>query len=121
MGKDLVTNFVDTLKNKYCCFNGRASQREFWLYILATFIIGIILSIISKFLPSIGGILTLIVNLGLLLPYLGITARRLHDSGKSGWLQLLHLIPGIGSLIVLILCIPAGDAGANIYGEVASK
>ena len=43
-----------------------------------------------------------------ILPTAGITCRRLHDVGKSGWLQLLALIPVIGVLIVLFLCIPAG-------------
>ena len=53
----------------------------------------------------------------LLLPTLSVTARRLHDRGKSGWLQLLSLIPIIGGIIVLVLCIPEGDAEGNQYGE----
>jgi uncharacterized membrane protein YhaH (DUF805 family) len=43
--------------------------------------------------------------LALLLPTLGITARRLRDGGFTPWLLLLYLIPGLGALIVLILCL----------------
>lgn len=51
-----------------------------------------------------------------ILPTAGITCRRLHDVGKSGWLQLLALILVIGVLIVLFLCIPAGSGESNQYG-----
>jgi uncharacterized membrane protein YhaH (DUF805 family) len=43
------------------------------------------------------------------------TARRLHDSGKSGWFQLLSLLPLL-SFVVLIFTLLPSDAGANKYG-----
>jgi uncharacterized membrane protein YhaH (DUF805 family) len=43
-----------------------------------------------------------IFSLAVLLPQLAVGARRLHETGKSGWLQLLLLLPIVG-LVVLII------------------
>jgi hypothetical protein len=43
-------------------------------------------------------------------------ARRLHDTGKSGWLQLLWLIPCIGFIILIVLLVQPGNPGENSYG-----
>ena len=50
------------------------------------------------------------------MPGLAVTVRRLHDTGKSGWLYLLALIPYIGSLIIFIFTVIKGDRGDNKYG-----
>lgn len=115
--KAIIQNFIDIVTKKYFCFDGRTDRKTFWMYILVVFIGNIILNII----PAVGQILSLIWTLGLLCPNLGITARRLHDTGKSGWMQLLALIPIVGIIIVLVLCIPEGDAQANKYGEVDAQ
>ena len=110
--EEIINNFKTIITEKYICFDGRAGRGEFWKYILVT----VVVSTILGFIPKAGGILQFLWNLALLLPTLGVTARRLHDSGKSGWLQLLHLIPIIGGIILLIFCISKGDAGENKYG-----
>jgi hypothetical protein len=46
--------------------------------------------------------LNLLVALALLLPNLGVGVRRLHDTGKSGWLLLLALIPLAGVIILIV-------------------
>ena len=76
-----------------------------------------IVNFICGLIPKVGPILQLVVTLATLLPTLGAAARRLHDRGKSGWLQLLGFIPIVGVIIVLILLIPEGDKEANKYGE----
>ncbi|MBP5321874.1 MAG: DUF805 domain-containing protein [Kiritimatiellae bacterium] len=111
--KKLIDNAKTILSQKYFCFEGRAGQGEFWMWVLAV----MIAHFISGLIPKAGPILGLVITLGTLLPYLGVTARRLHDRGKSGWLQLLAFIPIVGVIIVLILCIPEGDKEANKYGE----
>ena len=113
----IIKNFVDTVTQKYFCFEGRTSRDAFWQFFLVYAVVSIILGII----PVVGKFLVPLWNLAILCPYLGITARRLHDTGKSGWLQLLGLIPFIGWLIVLILCIPEGAAEANQYGEADAQ
>ena len=47
---------------------------------------------------------------------LSCAVRRLHDSGKSGWWLLLGLIPGIGTIIVLVLLLMPGETRENRYG-----
>lgn len=63
------------------------------------------------------GILMSIIFIALFIPQLSATARRLHDVGKSGHLQWLYLLCGIGGPICLILCIPDGKPEPNQYGE----
>ena len=110
--QELIENCKTIVTKKYFCFEGRADRKEFWMWVLAAFVISAILGII----PKVGSILSGIFCLAVLLPSLGVTARRLHDLGKSGWFQLLGLIPVVGGLIVLILCIPEGSKEANAYG-----
>ena len=110
--KNPVDNFLYIVTQRYFCFDGRASRKEYWMFVLAAFAISFILNLI----PGIGRTLSGIWNLALLCPYIGINARRLHDTGKSGWLQLLALIPIIGAFIVLFFYIQKGDKETNVYG-----
>lgn len=111
--KAILDNFLNIVKTKYFCFEGRADRAEFWQYVLVNFIAGAVFGMI----PKIGPILSAVWTLALLLPSLGVTARRLHDTGKSGWFQLVAIIPVIGALILLLVCIPEGSKEANAYGE----
>ena len=110
--QDLIANAKMIVTQKYFCFEGRAGRKEFWMWVLAAFIVSFVLGVI----PKVGNILSGLFSLAILLPSLGVTARRFHDLGKSGWMQLLGLIPVVGGLIVLILCIPEGDKESNAYG-----
>ena len=110
----IIENFKTILTKKYFCFEGRADRAEFWYWFLACVIINIVLGIGDKFIGK--PILAGLFSLATLLPYLGVAARRLHDTGKSGWLLLLGLIPFVGFIIVLLLCIPEGQKADNQYG-----
>jgi uncharacterized membrane protein YhaH (DUF805 family) len=61
-------------------------------------------------------ILYFIYALAVLLPSLGIAIRRLHDTGKSGWMILLGLIPFVGFIILIVFYVQASD-GPNEYGS----
>ena len=91
--------FVKCLKN-YVTFDGRARRKEFWFFMLVSFILGIIVQIIDAILGT-DKILNGVLNLALFLPSLAVGARRLHDTGRSGWWQLLVLT--IISIIPLII------------------
>ncbi|MCK8044267.1 DUF805 domain-containing protein [Shewanella sp. 1CM18E] len=103
-----MEHFIGALK-KYAEFSGRARRTEFWMYMLIYFVIQIALTLIGL------DTVALIVSLGLLVPSLSIGARRLHDTGRSGWWQLLSLIPLIGA-IVLIVFWAQDSHDANSYG-----
>lgn len=109
---EIIDNFKTILKTKYFCVEGRAGRKEFWQFILVSLIGNIILNLI----PGLGQALSALWTLALLLPTISVTARRLHDCGKTGWLQLLLLIPVIGGLLVLLLCLPVGSKEENKYG-----
>lgn len=74
------------------------------------------LLIIPVALSLIGEFFFYIYSLFILIPTLAIMTRRVHDTGKQGALVFLVLIPYIGFIIVLILCILEGNAGPNMYG-----
>jgi uncharacterized membrane protein YhaH (DUF805 family) len=46
--------------------------------------------------------LSLVFSLATLIPYIAVGTRRLHDVDRSGWWQLIALIPLIGWIIVII-------------------
>lgn len=107
-------NFVDILTKKYCCFEGRAGRAEFWYWVLARFIIGIVSGILDGIIGI--GIFRLIFGLALLLPWLGVAVRRLHDTNRSGWWFLLGLIPLVGIIILIVFWAQKGQQGENQYG-----
>lgn len=90
---------VKVLKN-YVNFEGRARRKEYWFFVLATLIAGIVLKIIGSIL-HLGDLLNGLLNLAVFLPSLAVAARRLHDTNRSGWWQLISLtIIGIIPLII---------------------
>jgi uncharacterized membrane protein YhaH (DUF805 family) len=95
---------------KYADFNGRASRPEFWWFALFSLIVSVIGGMIFR------GWINQLISLALLVPSLAVGSRRLHDIGKSGWLQLLGLIPIIGwALLIYWFAQPGGPA--NEYGH----
>ncbi|MEX1167824.1 MAG: DUF805 domain-containing protein [Hydrogenophaga sp.] len=101
--------FVDAIKSgfsNYVGFSGRASRSEYWYWVLFV-VLGVIgLAVISVDVAN-------IFVLGVFLPYVAMSTRRLHDIGKSGWWQLLGFIPLIGSLVLLYWAVqPSEDDNA---------
>jgi len=118
------------LRKKYADFSGRASRSEFWWFSLFTTIILAVILVIGRaveFVPSLAGVvplifgfLILVVAIGLIVPGLAVSVRRLHDTGKSGWLILIGIIPIVsivGSWVLLVFYVLPSDAKANAYGE----
>ncbi|MCR5504464.1 MAG: DUF805 domain-containing protein [Elusimicrobiaceae bacterium] len=101
----MKTYFLDVLKNHYADFSGRATRKEFWMFMLMTAIISIVLGIICvMFLQEqTANIVCAIYNLALLLPYWSIGARRLRDGGFSPWLLLVIFVPFIGFIALIVL------------------
>lgn len=111
--------YVEVLK-KYAVFDGRAHRTEFWMFVLVSVIISIVLGVIDGIIGTYGaagGLLQGIYSLAVLLPSLGVGARRLHDIGRSGWWLLLGLIPLVGIIILIVWWAQEGDAQPNQYGS----
>ena len=112
--------YLGVLK-KYAVFNGRAQRSEYWFFILFNIIISIILSVLDGLLGSYDvqsgfGLLSGIYSLAVIVPSIAVTTRRLHDIGKSGWWQLIAIIPLLGA-IVLIIWLAMDSKEDNKYGE----
>lgn len=107
---------------KYAEFNGRATRSEYWYFTLINFVAIFALSFIDGFV----GIFSINGNVGLfaglysllvLVPYLAVTVRRLHDTNRSGWWLLLEFVPVLGSLVLFIWMVLDSQAGENQYGK----
>lgn len=111
----IIENFKTILTKKYICFEGRAGRAEFWYWVLACFIINVVLGIVDGIIGK--GILEGLFALAILLPGLGVAVRRLHDTNRTGWLLLLGLIPIVGIIILIIFYAQEGQKGENQYGS----
>jgi uncharacterized membrane protein YhaH (DUF805 family) len=63
------------------------------------------------------GLLSFVFGIASLWPACAITAKRLHDRGKTGWWQLVYLIPLLGQIwLVIELGALRGSVGENRFG-----
>ena len=110
---------VSTCLKKYFNFKDRASRSEYWYFQLLLFPI----FIWSQFPSDDNQILViqLVLTFGLIIPGISSGVRRFHDKDKSGWFILINLIPFVGWIIVLVICIDKGTAGKNRFGEYPLK
>lgn len=111
--------FMDSVKtcfSKYVVFSGRASRSEYWWFqlfiILTAFILGFVEGILG-----VGGILSGLFSLAILLPAISVVVRRLHDTDRSGWWYWIALIPLIGTIVLIVFFCQRGTNGANRFGE----
>ena len=94
----------------YADFNGRAKRPEYWWFALFYFVVGLLLESVSS---PVSWAFTLVT----VLPSLAVGSRRLHDMNKSGWFQLIWIIPILGWIYLIYLLAQPGDAGDNQYGS----
>jgi uncharacterized membrane protein YhaH (DUF805 family) len=123
--EDVAMNLPESLrtvlKEKYADFNGRASRSEYWWFYLSMFVYGLVVGLVAAML-GIGGedgpdVAILVAMLPFLIPSFAAGARRLHDTGLSGWWQLLGIVPLLGFVTMIVLMARAGQPGPNRFGE----
>jgi uncharacterized membrane protein YhaH (DUF805 family) len=112
--------YLDVLK-KYAVFHGRARRKEYWYFGLVNPIITMALAVIDGITGSFIaeadiGLLSGLYTLGVLLPGIVVSVRRLHDTNRTGWWLLIYLIPVIGALVFLVFVVQDGKPGENRYG-----
>jgi uncharacterized membrane protein YhaH (DUF805 family) len=118
-------NWYFEVFRKYADFDGRASRSEYWWFFLMSIIVSSLLSTIDAitgtFNPDYGiGLLSAVYSLAVFIPSFAVNIRRLHDIGRSGWWLFLHLIPLLGTLVLLFWSIKASDPNENQYGITAT-
>lgn len=104
--------WVKKAVNKYSDFKGRARRKEYWLFFIAAALLNIIalvcdLAIIgfTEYQTYYG--LYIAASLLSITPLLAAGSRRLHDIGRTGWWQLLWVIPFLLCVVALVI--------ANMY------
>lgn len=91
----MINAVSNSLKN-YANFKGRATRKEFWFFYLFFYL----MIAAGSFLDGFTGIeiFTAVFYLALLIPYLAVAVRRMHDTGRSGW----YLLIPIYNLVLLL-------------------
>ena len=107
--------YLDVVKNKYATFSGRARRTEYWMFFLFYFLIALAIGFVEAFI-HLGGVLSILYGLAMLVPSLAVTVRRLHDTSRSGWWILIALIPAIGTIILLVFMVLDSTPETNDYG-----
>jgi uncharacterized membrane protein YhaH (DUF805 family) len=59
---------------------------------------------------------SIVLALALFLPGLGVSIRRLHDTGRSGWWLLIGLVPLVGLIVLIVFFVQDSQPAANAYG-----
>lgn len=110
---------------RYADFRGRSHRTEYWMFILFHNIVIVGLFFLfylfllpggsAKTLAIVPWILMIIYALVSFIPTLALTARRLQDSGHSGWFILLAAIP-FGAFVILFFTLLDSEPGENRWG-----
>ena len=91
---------VSSCLRKYVVFSGRATRAEYWWFYLATLLASMVASVIDAVAGL--GVFSAVVSLGVLLPSLAVSVRRLHDSNLSGWWLLGLILAALVALVMLM-------------------
>ena len=110
-------DYVTSVLRQYATFSGRASRPEYWWFQLALWLSIIVAFILLAFIPVIGILIYIVVVFGSIIPNVAVSARRLHDTNKSGWYQLLGFVPLLGMVALIVLYTLPSDRGDNQYGS----
>ena len=130
-----MMGFMDALttvfRNKYATFSGRASRSEYWWSYLGYFVIATVLQIFAiiggiilidagelALLPS---LIALVGIVAMIIPTIAVSVRRMHDTGKSGWMLLILIIPCTGFILWIVWMVEDGQAHDNAYGPVPTN
>jgi uncharacterized membrane protein YhaH (DUF805 family) len=114
--------FTDSIKRNlttsaYAQFDGRASRSEYWWFILFSWLVSVGTGVVDVALGFQIPVVGTLASLALLILGFALIARRMHDTGRSGWWFLI-VFTGIGDFVYLYWSAKSGDKRANKYGPV---
>lgn len=107
--------FVESVHSgltKYATFEGRACRSENWWFVLFYVLVGLATLPLDRALGTIRndvGVVNLLARIALLVPFIAVGVRRMHDVGYSGW-WLLTIVPPF------FWQFRKGNDGPNEYG-----
>lgn len=103
-----MTWYLEVLRN-YAVFSGRARRKEYWMFVLVNFILGIVLGFIEALSGIDSSIPVAIYQVAILVPSIAVGVRRMHDTNHSGWWLLVPVAN-------LVFAVRDGQRGDNRYG-----
>ncbi|WP_347989423.1 DUF805 domain-containing protein [Methylomonas sp. AM2-LC] len=109
--------YVNALKS-YAVFSGRATRKEYWIFLffncIIAFTIGFVSAVIEGFsgmsISSLGNTLNNIYALAVFIPSIAVGVRRMHDIGKNGWWFIFPIVS------LVFLCFKS-QPNENKYGQ----
>lgn len=117
-----MQNYLKALKNTFN-FSGRTTPREYRQFILIHILVCILLVASDAVLSHLAAAkeytpswVVLVYAYATVITGLSAAVRRLHDAGKSPLWSIFWIIPH-AYWLTIIICVRAGRAGANKYGE----
>ena len=111
---------IETCFKKYFVFDGRAKRSEFWWFFLFCFLVGIVTAfsdvVVLGYTWEQYGPINTIAQLAFFIPGLAVGARRLHDTNRSGWWQLL-ILTIVGIILLIVWLASEGKKQKNKFGR----
>lgn len=92
---------------KYADFTGRAGRSEYWWFFLFIVLVSLAASMISTTLSA-------VFSLATVLPSVAVATRRLHDTARSGWWQLICIVPVIGIIVLIVFLAQEGKSDESV-------
>ena len=109
--------YLEVLK-KYAIFDGRARRKEYWFFILFNVLISMALGIIDRLTGNVNpetglGILSSLYPLGVMIPGIAVSVRRLHDTGRG-----VEGVEGcaLGAIVFFFFMVIDSNPERNEYG-----
>ena len=96
-------------KNLYLSADGRIGKKEFWIGWIVLFAVGIVANLIP--------LINMIAGFVLIYPTVCVYSKRLHDSGKTGWLAALPYAVFIVAMVIGIAMFGTGIFAAAMSGS----
>ena len=126
------TYFTGSLTRKYARFHGRARRAEYWSYTLFWWLFTVAALIVDGFILAVteaertAGFpfwffyISILWQLGTLVPNIAIVVRRLHDLNMSGWFYLIKaadfIFPYLGTIVIFIFTLMDSKPEPNRHG-----
>lgn len=101
--EEFTKEYVEMFK-RWSDFEGRSNVREYWMPVVINIIVGAILTALGRML-SIFNFIDYVYGIVIIIPFLALFVRRMHDIGKSGWNILWIFLPVIGWIYLILLLI----------------
>ncbi len=100
---------VKVCLTKYADFAGRATRSEYWWFFLFIVLVSAAASLVSHVLSG-------LFTLATLLPSIAAATRRLHDTSRSGWWQLICLVPVVGIIVLIVFLAQESRSEGSLQG-----